>query len=88
MAQFSRVTIALPKDLWEKVKYAVPSGQRSRLVAEALRAELRKRQKMEQFSKIHDLQDTMRQKYGELPSSAEDIEKMRQESDEERKGLR
>jgi len=77
--QVTRVTIALPKKLWENVKRAVPAGQRSGLVAQALESELRRRQRQEQVGQLRQFQETMRAKYGELPSSAGDIDQMRQE---------
>jgi len=79
--QVTRVTIALPKKLWEDVKHAVPAGQRSGLVASALENELRRRQRQGQFEQLRQFHETMRAKYGELPSSADDIDQMRQERD-------
>jgi metal-responsive CopG/Arc/MetJ family transcriptional regulator len=81
MKDVSRVTLVLPKALWEDVKRLIPSGGRSRLVAEALEAEIRRRKRLEQVSHIRQLQELMRAKYGELPSGAEDIERMREERD-------
>jgi metal-responsive CopG/Arc/MetJ family transcriptional regulator len=77
LMQVTRVTIALPKKLWESVKKTVPAGKRSRLVAQALESELRRRQRAEQASHLREFQHTMRAKYGELPSSADDIDTMR-----------
>ncbi len=37
-----RVSIVFPSELWEKVKTLVPPGQRSRLIVEATRHELRR----------------------------------------------
>ncbi len=88
MGQTSRVTLVFPKELWEEVKRIVPAGKRSRLVAEALEAEIRRRKRVEQLNNLQRFQEYMRGKYGELPSSAEDIEKMRQERDHELAGLR
>ena len=81
MNDLERVTLVLPKALWEDVKRLVPSGGRSRLVAEAIENEIRRRKRLEQYNHIRQLQETMRSKYGELPSSADDIEKMREERD-------
>ena len=81
MKDVSRVTIVLPKGLWEDVKRLVPSGGRSRLVAEALETEVRRRKRLEQARRMHQFQMSMRVKYGELPSGAEDIERMREERD-------
>jgi hypothetical protein len=78
-----RVTLVLPKALWEDVKRLIPSGQRSRVVAEALEAELRRRSRLEQLGKIRQLQEGLQQKYGILPASATDIEVMRKERDDE-----
>ena len=77
--QVTRVTIALPKKLWESVKKTVPAGKRSRLVAQALESELRRRERAEQASQLRRFQGTMRAKYGELPASADNIAGMRQE---------
>jgi len=82
MTQVMRVTVALPRDLWETVKRSVPSGQRSGMVARAIENELRHRKRREQFEALQDFQKTIRDKYGEFPSSAEDIEQMRQERGE------
>lgn len=81
MKDLERVTLVLPKALWEEVKRLVPSGGRSRLVAEALENEIRRRKRLDQVNRIRQLQETLRSKYGELPSSAEDIERMRAERD-------
>jgi hypothetical protein len=83
MRQVTRVTIALPKKLWEDVKRAAPPGKRSGLVARALEGELRRRGRLEQASQLRTFQDGMRTKYGELPSSADDIGTIRQERSDE-----
>jgi hypothetical protein len=88
MAQYARVTVALPKDLWEKVKRSVPAGQRSRLVAEALQAELRRRQNLAQMSELRHFHESMQAKYGTLPSSSEEIDAMRTEREADRDDLR
>jgi metal-responsive CopG/Arc/MetJ family transcriptional regulator len=88
MHQVTRVTIALPRDLWESVKRAVPSGQRSGLVAEALESELRRRKRMQQVGQLRQFQKNMLKKYDYLPSSADDIQLMRTENDDERVSLR
>jgi metal-responsive CopG/Arc/MetJ family transcriptional regulator len=83
MGLVTRVTIALPKALWETVKQSVPAGQRSGLVAVALENELRRRKRSSQLDQLRQFQDTMRKKYGELPASADDIQEMRLEQDHE-----
>jgi hypothetical protein len=83
MKEVERVTLVLPKSLWEDIKRLVPSGQRSRLVAEALEAEIRRRNRLEQLNNIRLLQESLRSKYGEMASGAEDIAKMREEHDGE-----
>jgi metal-responsive CopG/Arc/MetJ family transcriptional regulator len=88
MQQVTRVTIALPRDLWENIKNTIPAGKRSGLIAQALENELRRRKRMEQFESLRQHQDRMSKKYGQLPASAEDIEKTRQERDDEQSGLR
>jgi metal-responsive CopG/Arc/MetJ family transcriptional regulator len=87
VSELSRVTLVLPKHLWEKVKQLVPAGQRSRLVADALEVELRRRQRLEQVDELKRFHSYMREKYGQFPSSAPDIEAMRQERDDEISGL-
>jgi metal-responsive CopG/Arc/MetJ family transcriptional regulator len=84
----TRVTIALPHDLWEKIKLTVPAGKRSRLVAQALENELRRRKRLEQFANLRAHQKKMLDKYGEMGASAKEIEKMRQEHDDEQSSLR
>ena len=79
MKEVERVTLVLPKALWEDVKNLTPSGGRSRLVVEALEAEVRRRKRIEQVNRIRQLQESLRSKYGELPSSADDIDRMREE---------
>jgi hypothetical protein len=83
MKEVERVTLVLPKALWEDVKNLTPSGGRSRLVVEALEAEVRRRKRIEQVNRIRQLQESLRSKYGELPSSADDIDRMREEHDGE-----
>lgn len=83
MTRVTRVTVALPSVLWETVKQTIPSGQRSGMVAEAIQKELRHRKRLEQIEQLQKFQKTMRDKYGEFPTSAQDIEQMRQERDEE-----
>ncbi len=83
MKEVERVTLVLPKALWEDVKNLTPSGGRSRLVVEALEAEVRRRKRIEQVNRIRQLQESLRSRYGELPSSADDIDKMREEHDAE-----
>ena len=88
MSEHLRVTLVLPKKLWESVKRMAPARQRSRLVAEALEAEVKRRRRIEELEKIAQFQEYMRHKYGELPGSAEDIQAMREERDHEITGLR
>ncbi len=87
MAATTRVTIVLPNDLWEEAKRLVPSGERSRFVAKALEAEIRKRKRLKQLEEIRKCAAYMREKYGQTPSSIEDIRDMREERDEQISGL-
>ena len=87
MSNAARVTLVLPGKLWEEVKRMVPRGQRSRLVAEALEAEVRRRKRWEAFERARELGDELFEKYGELPSSVEDINQMREERDARITGL-
>jgi len=88
MAGVARVTLVLPEELWEEVKRMVPSGQRSRLVAKALETEVRRRKRLEQLERVRQFQDYLFEKYGEMPSSVEEINQMREERDAEITGLR
>jgi hypothetical protein len=87
MSENLRVTLVLPKNLWENVKKLAPARQRSRLVAEALDAEVRRRGRIAQLEQLSQFQDYMRQKYGELPGSAEDIQAIREERDHDIAGV-
>ena len=88
MSEYLRVTVILPKKLWEDVRQKVPARKRSRLVAEALEAEMRRRNRLEQLERLVQFQAYMRQKYGELPGSAEAIQEAREERDDEIANLR
>jgi hypothetical protein len=88
MSEYLRVTVILPKKLWEDVKQRVPARKRSRLVAEALEAEMRRRGRMEQLERLERFQARMRQKYGELPNSADAIQEIREARDDEITDLR
>lgn len=81
MDDTTRVTLVLPADLWENVKRLVPSGQRSKMVAEAIEVEIRRRQRIEQLSRLRSLRDKLVNKYQTFPDSAEDIQIMREERD-------
>jgi metal-responsive CopG/Arc/MetJ family transcriptional regulator len=81
MRKVTRVTVSLPRELWESVKRAVPAGKRSGLVAAALESELR-RLRLQQVGQLRQFQKSMLKKYGELPASAADIEQMRSEHDD------
>jgi hypothetical protein len=78
----------LPSKLWEDVKRLAPSGRRSQLVAEALAAEVSRRQRQAQLEDISQFQDYLRRKYGEMASCVDDISQMREERDVELSGLR
>ena len=88
MKAVERVTLALPKDLWEDVKRLIPAGKRSRMVAQALESELRRIRRLDQLAQLKRLQEDMRSRYAELPSSADEIEALRQEREDEQSSLR
>lgn len=88
MSEAAKVTLVLPKELWEEVKRLVPSGQRSRLVAEAIDSEVRRRKRAANLTELKKFHKHMLAKYGELPSSANEIESIRQERDDELTRLR
>jgi sulfur transfer protein SufE len=88
MSDTVRVSLVFPRDLWEEVKRLIPSGERSRVIAEATEWEIRRRQRLESIERLQALQEEFRQKYGEMPSCVEDIRQMREERDAETTGLR
>jgi hypothetical protein len=87
MRQVTRIIFTLPLDLWEAVKRTIPTGRRSRFLAEALERELHRRKRMQQLGQLREFQKGMFQKYGELPSSADDIQLTRKISDDNRDSL-
>ena len=88
MGDTVRVSLVFRRDLWEEVKRLIPSGERSRVIAEATEREIQKRQRLEALERVRALGDELRQKYGEMPSCVEDIRQMREERDAEITGLR
>jgi len=87
MGDTVRVSLVFPRRLWEEVKRLIPSGERSRMIAEATARELRRRQRLESVERLQRLQAELRKKYGQLPSSVEDIRRLREERDAEVSGL-
>ena len=87
-ADTTRVTLVVPEKLWEDVKRLVPAGRRSQLVTEALELEVGRRQQQELLENIRQFQDYLFGKYGEMPSSVDDINAMREERNAEIAGLR
>lgn len=83
-----RVSLVFPRALWEEVRRLIPPGERSRVIARATEREIRLRQRMESVERIRLLQQELRAKYGQLPDSAEEIRRMREERDAELAGLR
>lgn len=83
-----RVSLVFPRDLWEEVKRLIPSGERSRVIAAAIEREIRKRQEREALERARALGDALKRKYGEMPSSVEEIRQMREERDAGITGLR
>jgi len=88
MGDTVRVSLVFPRELWEEVKRLIPSGKRSRAIAEATEREIRKRQRLKALERARALGDELRRKYGEMPSCVEDIRQMREERDAEITGLR
>ncbi|HEC63588.1 MAG TPA: hypothetical protein ENI38_04300 [Candidatus Acetothermia bacterium] len=88
MSDTVRVSLVFPRRLWEEVKRLIPSGERSRMIAEATARELRRRQRLESLERLQRLHAELRKKYGQLPSSVEDIRRLREERDAEVSGLR
>jgi sulfur transfer protein SufE len=88
MGDTVRVSLVFPRGLWEEIKRLIPSGERSRLIAEATEREIRRRQRLESIKRLQALQEEFRQKYGEMPGCVEGIYQMREERDAEITGLR
>jgi hypothetical protein len=88
MADKVRVTLVFPKESWEEVKRLVPSGDRSGFVVEATKREIRRRHRLESITQLQAIQEELREKYGEMPACAEEIQEMREERDAEITGLR
>jgi len=87
MTNTVRVSLVFPQQLWEEVKRIIPAGKRSQVISEATEQEIRRRQRLESIERLQALQEEFRQKYGEMPSSVEDIRQMREERDAEITGL-
>lgn len=68
-----RVTLVLPRKLWEEVKQIVPSGKRSHLVAQALETEMRRQRQEQQLDRLQQFQDYLLSKYGVMPDSVDDL---------------
>jgi|GEM_PF-1093443 len=88
MSELSRINLVIPKDLWERVKRSVPEGKRSRLVVQALEAELQRRERLDKLENLRQFQEYMRSKYINITESAQDLEQMRAERDDNVAGLR
>ena len=88
MSDTVRVSLVFPSTLWEEVKRLIPSGERSRVIAEATGREIQKRQRREALERVRALGDELKGKYGEMPSCVEEIRQMREERDAEITGLR
>ncbi len=78
-----RVTLVFPRVLWEEVKRLIPPGERSRVIAWATEREIRRRQRIRSVEQLRMLQQKLQAKYGQLPDSAEEIRRMREERDAE-----
>jgi hypothetical protein len=87
-SEVARVTLVLPSELWERVKQLAPAGRRSQMVAEALQAEVQRRERWEAFERARSLGDSLATKYGLRSSAVDDINQMREERDAELAGLR
>lgn len=87
MGDMARVTLVFPAKLWEEARRLIPARQRSRVVAEALEAEIRRRKRVGQLERIRQFQAYLYEKYGEAPSGAEEIRQMREERDVQLTGL-
>jgi hypothetical protein len=88
MTNTIRVTLVFPKEFWEKVKRIVPSGDRSGFIVEAIKREIRRRQRLESIKQLQSIQKELKEKYGEMPHCTEEIQDMREERDTDISGLR
>jgi hypothetical protein len=83
MAGTTRVTLVLPEDLWEETQTLIPRGKRSRFVAEALEAAIRKERNLLQLVKLNALHERMPPPDPNAPTTAELINQMWDERDEQ-----
>ena len=83
-----RVSVVFPRDLWEEVTRHVPAGERSSVIAEAMRRELRLRSRSESVQRLGALQAALRRKYGEMPPGSRDVRTWRERRDAQVTGLR
>ena len=84
----ARVTLVLPARLWEDVKRLAPAGKRAQLVAQALEAEVARRERLEAFERAREYGDALLARYGAMSSCVDDINQMREERDAQVAGLR
>ena len=73
-----RVSLVFPRELWEEVKRAIPVGQRSKVIAEAMQRELRRQRRLQSVEQLRGLQQEFHRRYGQMSSCAEDIRDMRE----------
>jgi metal-responsive CopG/Arc/MetJ family transcriptional regulator len=88
MERTVRVSVVFPRQLWEKVRRVVPAGKRSQMIAEATQREMQRRLKLEALAQARRVGERLKRKYGEIPSSEEEIRMMREERDARAAGLR
>ena len=74
-----KVTFMIPESLWEEFKELVPPGKRSETATEALENELKILRGIKELEMIERFQEKLRKKYGTLPSSVDDIRRLREE---------
>lgn len=88
MTKKVRVSVVFPQDLWDEVTKQIPAGERSLVIAEATRRELRVRHRSDGVRRLKALQRDLRKKYGDMPPSARDIHEWREKRDADITGLR
>ncbi len=88
MTKKVRVSVVFPQDLWEEFTKRIPRGERSRVIAEATRREVRVLHRSESVQRLGALQGALRRKYGEMPPSTRDIHEWREKRDADISGLR
>ncbi len=74
-----KVTFMVPQEIWEEFKKLVPPGKRSQALSEALKKRMEQIKVLKELELIETHQKRMKERFGVLPSSVEDIRELREE---------